>query len=96
MGNMALVRRHFDEVLSKGHLERIDHLFALEFVSHPAAGGPAGLTAYTEAIRRSRTAFPDLQVRRPAGRHHWVVRTAVGLRRGRSTQRGRPRGAQAR
>jgi hypothetical protein len=29
---MAVVRRYFDEVLSQGHLERIDHLFALEFV----------------------------------------------------------------
>ena len=28
MGNKALVRRYFDEVLSLGLLERIDHLFA--------------------------------------------------------------------
>jgi hypothetical protein len=42
MGNMALVRRHFDEVLRQAHLERIDHLFALEFVSLGPPSAPSG------------------------------------------------------
>lgn len=60
--NEAAVREYFDQVWSKGELERLDHLLAPTYVNHtPSFGqpapGPEGLKPIVAALR---AAFPDL------------------------------------
>jgi predicted ester cyclase len=61
--NKALIRRVFDEIWNRGQLERIEELFAPQFVRHgaPTAGltGPAGERQHRAAHRQ---AFPDLVI----------------------------------
>ena len=62
--NKAAIRRHFDEVLSKGNLSVIDELYSPDFVGHePTLGetvrGPEVLKQFLTTYRQ---AFPDLKV----------------------------------
>jgi len=59
--NKRIVRRYFEEVLNQHNLAVIDELFAPDFISHPNMGD-VGLDIYTQAIKRSHAAFPDLHV----------------------------------
>ncbi len=58
--NRAIVRRHMDEVWSKGNLEVIEEIFATDFFSHGRQ--ERGIEGLKQTIARQRTAFPDLQV----------------------------------
>ncbi|MDB4955494.1 MAG: hypothetical protein JWO36_3063 [Myxococcales bacterium] len=59
--NKALIRRFYDEVWNKGHLDVADEVFASDYVRHdaggPAAPGPDGQKQIAAGIRK---AFPDL------------------------------------
>lgn len=59
--NKALVRRFYDEVWNKGHLDVADEVFATDYVRHdpgpPAPAGPEGQKQVAAGVRK---AFPDL------------------------------------
>ncbi len=58
--NKAIVRRHMDEVWSKGNLHVIDEIFATDFFSHGRQ--ERGVAGLKQTIAAQRTAFPDLQI----------------------------------
>lgn len=58
----AIIRRYFEEVLSKGNLQLIDVLISPQYVSHYPAGyelggGPEDVRQIVTSVRR---AFPDV------------------------------------
>ena len=59
----TLVRRTFDEVMSKGNLSILDEVIGEDYVNHDAppqvAHGTAGMRAMVTMLR---TAFPDLHI----------------------------------
>jgi steroid delta-isomerase-like uncharacterized protein len=61
--NKAVIRRVFEEVWNRGDLNRIDELFAPDFVRHgappDALPGPEGEEQHRAAFR---AAFPDLVI----------------------------------
>jgi steroid delta-isomerase-like uncharacterized protein len=61
--NKQLVRRTFDELMSRGNLAVVDELIAPDFINHEAPPeaprGPAGMRGMATWLR---TAFPDLHV----------------------------------
>jgi steroid delta-isomerase-like uncharacterized protein len=60
--NKALVRRTYEEVLNKVHLDVVDELYASEYVytspGSPELRGPEG---FKQLVRMLRAAFPDLR-----------------------------------
>ncbi len=58
--NKAIVRRHMDEVWSKGNLNVIDEICATDFFSHSFQ--ERGVEGLKQTIARYRIAFPDLQI----------------------------------
>lgn len=64
MDAKATARRFFDEVFSHGRLDRVDDLFAPDYVGHPSGPegtvrGPQGVKEY---VGRLRDGVPDLTV----------------------------------
>jgi steroid delta-isomerase-like uncharacterized protein len=61
--NKTLVRRTFDEVMSRGNLAVVEEVVSADFLNHaapPAAPrGPAGMRGMATMLR---TAFPDLHM----------------------------------
>ncbi|WP_437618066.1 ester cyclase [Sorangium sp. So ce1151] len=60
--NATVVRRYFDEVWSRGHLDVLDELLAAGYINHTPSTpdpppGPGGLKPIVAAFR---AAFPDL------------------------------------
>jgi steroid delta-isomerase-like uncharacterized protein len=60
--NKAIILRHWEEVVSKGNLDLIDEIFALDFVAHEADQDIQGPEGVRQFILMLRAAFPDLHV----------------------------------
>jgi steroid delta-isomerase-like uncharacterized protein len=60
--NKAVARRVFGEVFTQGKLERVDELYAPDFVNH-GLRRDAGLQEDREATRGWRSAFPNLEMK---------------------------------
>jgi steroid delta-isomerase-like uncharacterized protein len=61
--NKAIVRRIYEEVISKGNLALLDELCAPDIVDHAALpGSPPGREGVRQWFTLIRTAFPDTQV----------------------------------
>lgn len=60
--NQATVRRVFEEVWGKGRLDGLDALLTSDIAVHDPMEPTEGLNAYKDAVRKYRTAFPDLRV----------------------------------
>lgn len=63
--NMALVRRSYDEVWSKGNLDTVDKLFATDYIIHNPADPPGkqrGPESVKQFVTMFRTAFPDASI----------------------------------
>ncbi|HET9992238.1 MAG TPA: ester cyclase [Kofleriaceae bacterium] len=59
--NKALVRRFYDEVWNKGHLDVADEVFARDYVRHdPGPPAPPGAEGQKQVAAGMRKAFPDL------------------------------------
>ena len=57
MSTRAIARRFFNEVFSEGKLDRVDELFATDYVGHPSGNeettrGPEGVKEYVAVLRR--------------------------------------------
>jgi ketosteroid isomerase-like protein len=59
--NKAIVRRLFDEVWNTGNLDKIEELYAPDFVAdyRPYAPLRTGLEGIKDMVRRAWTTFPD-------------------------------------
>ena len=84
--HLGIVRRVFEEAWSKGRLDNLDALVTKDIVTHDPAGPANGLEAYKDAVRKYRTAFPNLRVdieeMFPAGDKVVVRWRATGTHRG--------------
>jgi predicted ester cyclase len=61
--NKALVRRFYDEVLTKKNLEVVDELCARDVVDHnPLPGQAPGIEGLKQTLAQYLQAFPDLRV----------------------------------
>ncbi|HKZ23483.1 MAG TPA: ester cyclase [Thermoplasmata archaeon] len=62
--NEALLRRFYDEALSKGNVNVVDELVDRNFVDHEPnpPGFKSGIEGTKQVISAMRTGFPDLQV----------------------------------
>jgi steroid delta-isomerase-like uncharacterized protein len=60
--NKVLVRRFFEEVLSKGNVDAVDEFMAADYVDHSIPSGlPPGTEGLKQATTTYHTAFPDLK-----------------------------------
>jgi predicted ester cyclase len=59
--NKAIVRRLFDEVWNTGKLDKVEELYAPDFVAdyRPYAPLRTGLEGIKDMVRRAWTTFPD-------------------------------------
>lgn len=60
--NKTVARRVFDEIFTQGKLERVDELYAPDFVNH-GLHRDTGLQEDREATRGWRSAFPNLEMK---------------------------------
>jgi steroid delta-isomerase-like uncharacterized protein len=60
--NKAIVRRSYEEVLSRGQLEVVDELVSEDFVAHTPSHDIRGAAKMRQYVRELRGAFPDLQI----------------------------------
>ena len=61
--NKELALRTFDEVRSKGNIDKIPELFAPDYVAHGAGGeDEIGYEALKQHIARGHSLFPDFQI----------------------------------
>lgn len=60
--NVALVQRWAEEILSKGDLNTIDELFAVDYIDHTnPPDWPSGREGHRQIIALYHTAFPDFR-----------------------------------
>ncbi len=60
--NTVLVRRHHEEIWSKGNVDAVDEMYAPEFVGHhPGAPDWIGPQSVKRIVRLVRDAFPDFR-----------------------------------
>jgi steroid delta-isomerase-like uncharacterized protein len=59
--NKAIAKRAFEEILSKGHFELVDQLYAKDFVNH-AGHGDATLEEDQAALKGWHQAFSDIAI----------------------------------
>ncbi len=60
-GNKAVARRAFEEILSQGHFESAEELYARDFVNH-GLHRDIGLKEDQDAAKGWRSAFPDARM----------------------------------
>lgn len=60
--NQGIVRRVFEEAWSQGRLDALDTLVTHDVVGHDPVEPTKGLDAFKNAVRKYRTAFPDLRL----------------------------------
>ena len=64
MDPLSLLSRLFDEAVNQGHVELIKELYSPNFTDHsPGPGQLPGPEGIIEAVKRYRTAIPDLIVK---------------------------------
>jgi steroid delta-isomerase-like uncharacterized protein len=61
--NKAIVRRVFDEIVSKGNLSVADELLAADYVNHDFPAPAPGAEGFKLVTTMFRTAFPDIVVK---------------------------------
>ncbi len=61
--NKAIVRRVFDEIVSKGNLSVADELLAADYVNHDFPAPTPGAEGFKLVTTMFRTAFPDIVVK---------------------------------
>lgn len=59
--HQATVRRVFEEVWGKGRLDGLEAILTNDIAVHDPMEPTKGLNAYKDAVRKYRTAFPDLR-----------------------------------
>ena len=60
--NKALIRRGFEEGISKGNLKVFEDIIAPNYVNHNMPAPAPGVEGFKQVIGMFRTAFPDMQV----------------------------------
>jgi steroid delta-isomerase-like uncharacterized protein len=62
--NSALIRRWFDEIWNKGHMQAIDEMASADIVGHGQAqhATDIGLAEFKPFVAALRNAFPDMKV----------------------------------
>ncbi|HTW49823.1 MAG TPA: ester cyclase [Acidobacteriaceae bacterium] len=84
--NEAIARRVFDEILNQGKFQAADEIYARDFVNH-GLHRDANLAEDQAAVRRERTACPDLHVTVDLMTASQDTVTVVWTARGRNTRR---------
>ena len=59
--NKDVVKRAHSDVWSNGDLDSINEIYSEDFVAHWVVGLDSDLNEFTEKIKRTRDAFPDLR-----------------------------------
>ena len=60
--NGRVMRRAFEEIMSRGNVAAIDELFARDFAGHDTAGGTFGREEFKEGVLAMLSAFSDRRV----------------------------------
>jgi steroid delta-isomerase-like uncharacterized protein len=61
--NGQVMRRAFEEVMTRGNIAAIDELFASDFTGHDTSGGTFGREEFREGVLDMLSAFSDRQVK---------------------------------
>jgi hypothetical protein len=83
--NGQVMRRAFEEIMTRGNVAAINELFASDFVGHDTSGGTFGREEFREGVLAMLSAFSDRQVKiadqvvagtrwRPVGRRPGCMR----------------------
>jgi steroid delta-isomerase-like uncharacterized protein len=61
-GSDRVMRRAFEEIMSRGNVGIVDELLAADFAGHDTAGGTFGREAFRQGVLAMLSAFSDRQV----------------------------------
>jgi steroid delta-isomerase-like uncharacterized protein len=61
--NGQVMRRAFEEIMTRGNVAAINKLFASDFVGHDTSGGTFGREEFREGVLAMLSAFSDRQVK---------------------------------
>ena len=61
--NGQVMRRAFEEIMTRGNVAGINELFASDFVGHDTSGGTFGREEFREGVLAMLSAFSDRQVK---------------------------------
>ena len=61
--NGQVMRRAFEEIMTRGNIAAIDELFASDFTGHDTSGGTFGREEFREGVLDMLSAFSDRQVK---------------------------------
>ena len=61
--NGQVMRRAFEEIMMRGHVDAIDELFASDFAGHDTSGGTFGREEFKEGVLAMLSAFSSRKVK---------------------------------